>query len=1444
MHQPLNYSIHRLGLSSLAVFILALAGTGCDLAVEEEAPICFPLDTQSCICDDGQEGVTLCGDDATWSGACLCPEPIAAEAPVAASTTVLTDEDVPAEITMSATVDEGDLTFEIAQLPEHGTLSDTRPFIVYTPEAGFHGTDSFSFLAEANGVVSNLGTITIHVSPLNDAPVASDIDIVVVEEGGRHIDLEGYDQDGDRLTFEIVSDPENGVLHGVAPGLVYLANPDFSGDDSFTYQVSDGQEDSNVATVSITVLVENDEPTADVTAYLETVEGGSVAIDSTALTPADDETDVADLIITVVSVPAHGALVNSGGESPTPYAAFDLIVPSDVTDDSVSYNHDGGEDSHDGFVLRVEDGDGGWKTISYFVDITGVNDDLVLDVNAGATAPEGGSVWLDSSVLSASDVDNSAGELQYTVTTEPDNGWLSHDSFTQANLDAGEVSYTHDGSETTSDSFSFSLSDGAGSSIEGTAFALTITPQNDAPFFTSEPGTEATEDEEYTYAVTASDVDDGASFIIEVEGELPPFLTFLDHGNGTATVSGTPTNEHVGYHRTTITLDDGQGGLDSQTWVILVENTNDDPEFTSEPLEAAVEGETYEYWVSATDVDAGDTASISIDDAPEWLYLAYVDNDAGTALLTGVPENTDFGTEGNEVTLLATDDDGATDSQEFTIDVVNSNQVPYWVTDEPTTEAREDFEYSYDIAADDDDIVNGDSLTLSYELEYDGDAEEEPEGWLELTDGGDEDSATGTLVGTPVDGQEGYWRLKITATDETGRRAVQIVWIFVENTNDAPEFGDDPLRTGYATERYYWIVDIHDNDEEDTFGDPLVVTLETHPDWLELVLDEDDGYVLVGTPPEEAEGDTFIALHAVDRRGLTDDLEFVITVEPAPERVDLVVHATVREIALSGVPFELDFPDDDTEVAVSDVDGEATWEELSPMAEYELVAPLGFWPRGVRGTVEEIEDTEFTQLYGAWPDSTDEFETEDPSDDEMDSAGSIEVGEAQFRTLFPATDNDYIAIELDAEEHYNVLLTGFSWLDSYRNERGMVELLNDSGDVVFSARAGLDEAFIPQESGTYYIHASFKDFEDISASHCGVVTYVVLVEETTGEGGLSPFFECDDGVWSDEYSGTTCWGYDRPDFDGGDTLPSSNSREEAAELLWHRDSYNMVNGPYYEAAGRIVMPDETEWFAAQVPIGRVVEVTNVDGSNYFHDVELVFYSGDVVIDEFDMFTRDRVQNGDDPSVALSLKNTGEEPIFVVLALTDAGTDGDEDLFVTQPTMWGEPERISFDLNDEVPFTEYTDEEFWTQTDQVCLSEICFVAGTLVATKLGGQAIETLEVGDIVLSRNETTGLVRARPIVNTYHHMNKAIMSVTVANQIGEVDVLTTTPNHPFWVRGQGWVQAGLLTADDGLLSATGEHLTVQSTEWLQEQADVYNIRVLEDHTYFVGDQQVWVHNY
>ena len=111
----------------------------------------------------------------------------------------------------------------------------------------------------------------------------------------------------------------------------------------------------------------------------------------------------------------------------------------------------------------------------------------MVAINAGATVDEGstGNV-VDNTMLLTTDVDNTAAQLVYTVKATTSNGTLRvggtalgiSDTFTQADIDAGQLTYDHDGSETVSDSFDFTVDDASGTSSSGT-FNITVTPAND-----------------------------------------------------------------------------------------------------------------------------------------------------------------------------------------------------------------------------------------------------------------------------------------------------------------------------------------------------------------------------------------------------------------------------------------------------------------------------------------------------------------------------------------------------------------------------------------------------------------------------------------------------------------------------------------------------------------------------------------------------------------------------------------------------------------------------------------------------------------------------------------------------------------------------------------------------------------------------------------------------
>lgn len=103
-----------------------------------------------------------------------------------------------------------------------------------------------------NGEDVTQDAFTLVIAP-GSAPVANDMNVTVRENKTKQLTLNASDPDGDALTYTIVTPPAHGKLSGTAPDLTYTPDKDYPGDDSFTYKVNDGSEDSNIATVSIDI---------------------------------------------------------------------------------------------------------------------------------------------------------------------------------------------------------------------------------------------------------------------------------------------------------------------------------------------------------------------------------------------------------------------------------------------------------------------------------------------------------------------------------------------------------------------------------------------------------------------------------------------------------------------------------------------------------------------------------------------------------------------------------------------------------------------------------------------------------------------------------------------------------------------------------------------------------------------------------------------------------------------------------------------------------------------------------------------------------------------------------------------------------------------------------------------------------------------------------------
>ncbi|MBN1920855.1 MAG: DUF11 domain-containing protein [Anaerolineae bacterium] len=390
--------------------------------------------------------------------------------------------------------------------------------------------------------------------------------------------------------------------------------------------------------------------------------------------------------------------------------------------------------------------------------------------------------------------------------------------------------------------------------------SIAFTVSNSAPVFTSAPLTAASEITVYTYSATAED-HNGDTLTLTAT-TLPGWLTLTDHGDNTATLSGTPTNAEVGDHAVVLRATDSGGLFAEQAFTLTVANVNDAPAFTSTPVTTATQGTLYTTTVTATDADLihGDTLTLTAGTLPPWLALQQTG--ATTATLSGTPTETEVGA--HAIVLHVTDTGGLTGTQAFSLTVVNVNDAPLFIST-PLTTATQGALYTAAIITTDPDLLHCNApITLTTPT---------LPSWLTLTDHGDN---TATLSGTSTNAEVGDHAVVLRVTDSGGLFAEQVFTLTVANVNDAPAFTSTPVTT--ATQGTLYTATVTATDADLIHGDTLTLTASTLPGWLTLTDHGDGTAALSGTPTCADGGRHTVVLRVTDSGGLFDTQTFNITV--------------------------------------------------------------------------------------------------------------------------------------------------------------------------------------------------------------------------------------------------------------------------------------------------------------------------------------------------------------------------------------------------------------------------------------------------------------------------------------------------------------------------------------------------------------------------------------
>ena len=538
-----------------------------------------------------------------------------------------------------------DLTYTISTAPSHGTLyrsgsplSNGSTFtqddinnnrITYDHDGSETTSDSFTFdVDDGNGGSTGSTVFHITINPVNDPPVLTTNTGKTVDEASTgniilQSELETTDPDNtpSELTYTVTVLPTHGTLKlsgsPLTAGSTFtqadinsnLLTYDHDGSettsDLFKFTVSDGNGGNIPETqFDITINPQNDPPVVTTNTGMSVDEGstGNTILQS-YLETTDNDNTATELTYTISTAPSHGTLYRSG----SPLSNGSTFTQDDINNNRITYDHDGSETTSDSFTFDVDDGNGGSTGSTVFhITINPVNDPPVLTTNTGKSVDEGstGNIILQSE-LEATDPDNSASELTYTVTVIPTHGNLKRgavvlavgDNFTQSDINSNNISYDHDGSETTSDYFKFTVSDGNGGNIPETQFDITINPVNDPPEFTSTPITSADEGVLYTYNITTHDNDDAGTSLTITAPTLPSWLTLTDNGDGTAVLEGTPPHGVPRDNPVTLRVTDPNGDFTEQSFVIVVSLNiivpNDYPTI-QEGIDAAQDGDIVE----------------------------------------------------------------------------------------------------------------------------------------------------------------------------------------------------------------------------------------------------------------------------------------------------------------------------------------------------------------------------------------------------------------------------------------------------------------------------------------------------------------------------------------------------------------------------------------------------------------------------------------------------------------------------------------------------------------------------------------------------------------------------------------------------------------------------------------------------------------------------------
>ncbi|KAM9846954.1 FRAS1-related extracellular matrix protein 2-like [Aulostomus maculatus] len=316
--------------------------------------------------------------------------------------------------------------------------------------------------------------------------------------GPQHLNADDNDTPVDDILCTIIVQPTAGYVENISPapgseksrsgtaisaftirdikeGNIYYVQSIHKGvepvEDRFTFRCSDGINFSENHFFPIVIIPANDEKPEIYLREIVVMEGMNIVIDTPILNGADADIPPEELMFIISKPPKHGAILNQLSTGSVLVTNFTLEQIREAS--SIIYEHDDSETTEDSFDVTLTDGKYSVQKTA-MVMIIAVDDETPrMLINDGLEVEIGETKEINNKVLKATDLDSDDSTLTYIIRFGPGQGLLQRKTpfgsienvtvgmnFTQADIDAGLISYTHNGQEGIRDLIKFDVTDG------------------------------------------------------------------------------------------------------------------------------------------------------------------------------------------------------------------------------------------------------------------------------------------------------------------------------------------------------------------------------------------------------------------------------------------------------------------------------------------------------------------------------------------------------------------------------------------------------------------------------------------------------------------------------------------------------------------------------------------------------------------------------------------------------------------------------------------------------------------------------------------------------------------------------------------------------------------------------------------------------------------------